>query len=266
MIRVYYSLFCIIISINSIAQVGINTTTPSPASVLEVSSTSDNINYGGFIPPRVPTVAVRDLINPGTGDIGLMIFVDSLDCLQMWNGTAWEDMYCLNTVALLGVFQNFDLNTSWGYTSDVLFFDNGIDGFYGVTNTSNGGFSNIITLTNNFLGVMDLDDEGTNGTSGFATITFNTIDVSGATAGVTLGFDYEFFEFDNGDDAFYTVTIDGIPQTEIQLINGSSDLSLFGSVSTVIPAGTLTVGLRIRIKQNGVGDFAGFDNFTVIPN
>ncbi len=266
MIRVYFSILYIFSGAISIAQVGINTTTPSPASVLEISSTSDNISYGGFIPPRVPTVATRDLINPSSGDIGLMVFVETTECLQIWNGTTWEDLYCLNTVSLQGVFQNFDLSTAWGYSSDIPFFDNGADGYYGVTNSSNGGFSNITTLTNNFLGVMDLDDEGNNGTSGFATITFNTIDVSGAAAGVTLAFDYEFFQFDNGDDVFYTVSIDGIPQSEIQLINGNSDLSLNGSVSLIIPLGTTSVGLSIRISQNGVGDFAGFDNFAIIPN
>lgn len=248
------------------SQVGINTSTPSPAAVLEISSTSDNITFGGFIPPRVASVLIRDSINPSTTDTGLIIFVQDIGCLQIWNGTAWEDIHCLNTVFLSGIYQNFDLNTSWGYSSDTPFFDNGTDGFFGITDNTNGGFSNITTMTNNFLGVMDLDDEGMNGTAGFATITFNTINISSAANGVILSFDYEFFEFDNGDDAYYTVTIDGIDQPEIQLINGMADLSLAGSVSTPIPAGTSTLGLRFRIRQNGVADYAGFDNFSIIPN
>ena len=218
------------------------------------------------MPPRVPDITSRSSINPAVSDRGLLIFVNDIECIQVWNGTSWEDVHCLNTVALQGVFQNFDLNTAWGYTTDVPFFDNGTDGFFGITSASNGGFNNLTTLTNNFLGILDLDDEGMNGTSGFATITFNTIDVSGAVNGVTLSFDYEFFEYDTGDDAFYTITIDGIPQPEVQLINGLSDLSVSGTVSANGPPGTLSIGLSIRIRQNGAGDYGGFDNFAIVPN
>lgn len=253
-------------SFQIIAQVGINTTTPSPSSILEISSTQDNKNFGGLMPPRVPTLANRNSINPSTSDIGLLVFVEEVLCYQVWNGTTWEDIHCLNTVSLLGIFQNFDLNTSWGYASDVPFFDNGSDGYFGITDNSNSGFSNLSTMTNNFLGIMDLDDEDANGTSGFATITFNTINISAAPAGVTLSFNYEFFEFDNGDDAFYTLTIDGVPQAEIQLINGMANLSLSGNVSEIIPPGTTTVGLSFRIQQDGAGDYAGFDNFAIVPN
>lgn len=254
------------ISMELFGQVGINTTSPSPASILEVSSTQDNIHFGGLMPPRVPTIANRNSIGPSFSDIGLLVFVDEVQCLQVWNGTTWEDIHCLNEVNLLGVFQNFDLNTSWGFTSDVPFFDNGTDGYFGVTDNSNGGFSNLTTLTNQFLGILDLDDEGMNGTPGFATLTFNTIDISGAPAGGTLSFSYEFFEFDTGDDAYYTVTIDGVPQAEVQLINGLSNLSLAGNVTVPIPPGTSTVGLSLRIRQDGAGDYAGFDNFAIIPN
>ncbi|RLD23639.1 MAG: hypothetical protein DRI70_09090 [Bacteroidetes bacterium] len=251
----------------SYAQVGIGTTSPTSTSMLEISSTSDGgATYKGFMPPRVPTILNRNAINPTVADEGLVVFVEENECLQIWNGSSWEDIHCLNSISFASVFQNFDLSTSWGYTSDIPFFDNGADGFYGITNSTNGGFSNITTLTNNFLGVLDLDDEGINGTAGFATITFNTINVSAASTGVSLSFDYEFFEFDTGDDAFYTVTIDGIPQTEVQLINGLADLSLNGTISVNAPPGTTTIGLSIRIKQNGAGDYAGFDNFAIVPN
>ncbi|MBL4663536.1 MAG: hypothetical protein JKY22_08280, partial [Flavobacteriaceae bacterium] len=219
-----------------------------------------------LMPPRVPTIANRNSIAPATVDKGLLVFVEETDCLQLWNGLAWENIHCLNTALPTGTYQNFDLSSSWGYSSDVPFFDNGSDGFFGITDNNNGGFSNITNLTNNFLGILDLDDEGTNGTSGFATITFNTIDTSAALNGVTLSFDYEFFEFDTGDDAFYTVTIDGIPQAEVQLIDGLSNLSLNGNILVNIPPGTLSIALSIRIRQNGVGDYAGFDNFSIIPN
>jgi len=50
------------------------------------------------------------------------------------------------------------------------------------------------------------------------------------------------------------------------LINGSTDLSLSGSVLENIPAGTISVTLEIRIKQNGQTDYAGFDNFALVAN
>lgn len=251
----------------SCAQVGIGTTTPAVSSMLEISSTSDGgITYKGFMPPRVPTISNRNSINPSFGDEGLIVFVAGIECLQIWNGSTWEDIHCLNNISFASMFQNFDLSTGWGYSSDIPFFDNGADGFYGITNSTNGGFSNITTLTNDFLGILDMNDEGANGTAGFATITFNTINVLGASSGVTLSFDYEFYEFDTGDDVYYTVTIDGIPQTEVQLINGFANLSLNGNVSVNAPPGTTTIGLSIRIRQNGAGDYAGFDNFAIVPN
>jgi len=265
--KVFLLVLICLISCSLSAQVGIGTTSPSSASMLDISSSSDGgVTFGGFMPPRVSTIANRNSIAAAMTDKGLVVFVEESDCLQLWNGISWENLHCLNAISLTGTYQNFDLNTSWGYSSDVPFFDNGSGGFYGITNGTNGGFSNITTLTNNFLGIMDLDDEGVNGTAGFAILTFNTIDISSALNGATLSFSYEFFEFDIGDDAFYTVSIDGIPQTEVQLINGLSNLSLSGSVAVNIPAGSLNVGLSIRIRQDGVGDFAGFDNFALFPN
>lgn len=264
--RLVVVLFLVVIS-EIYSQVGIGTISPSNAAMLEVSSTSNaGLSYHGFMPPRVPTIADRNSIAPTLLDQGLLVYVEEVNCYQMWNGSAWENVHCFNTAASIGVYQNFDLSTSWGYGTDVPFFDNGTDGFFGITDATNGGFSNLTTLTNNFLGVLDLDDEGMNGTSGFATITFNTIDISALLAGATLSFDYDFFEYDTGDDVYYTVSIDGIPQTEVQLINGLTDLSVDGTVTVNVPPGSLTVGLSIRIRQNGAADYGGFDNFAIVPN
>ncbi|EAQ50591.1 lamin tail domain-containing protein [Leeuwenhoekiella blandensis] len=80
------------------AQVGIGTTNPSAAAMLEVSSESSSGSYKGFMPPRV-TVAQRDQINPTSEDIGLMVFVNDPDVSvygwQVYNGTFWENVYLL---------------------------------------------------------------------------------------------------------------------------------------------------------------------------
>ncbi|WP_435577498.1 hypothetical protein [Gilvibacter sp.] len=83
------------------AQVGIGTTDPSDAAMLEVSSSTDGTNFKGFMPPRVSSIAERTTINPGVDDVGLLIFLaDATNgnyCLQIWGGTAWEDVYCLSS-------------------------------------------------------------------------------------------------------------------------------------------------------------------------
>ncbi|MAM28853.1 MAG: hypothetical protein CMC13_07500 [Flavobacteriaceae bacterium] len=249
-------------------QVGIGTVTPSPSSALDISATADGgISYKGMLLPRVPTIANRNTITPNTTtDRGLLIFYGASNCLQIWNGTAWENIHCLNEITFGGFAQNFDLNTTWGYTSDVAFFDNGIDGFFGITDASNSIFSNLTTLTNNFLGIRDLDDEG-NGTTGLATITFNSIDVSSALGGTSVAFDWEYFRLDTGDNAYYQFVIDGIPQTQVQFINPTTgDQSDDGSVVVLIPGGTTTVQLILQFEQNGQDDVFGFDNFRIFEN
>jgi len=94
----YFVLFCsLFFTINSVAQVGINTTNPSPAAVLDVSSSADGTNFGGLMPPRV-TPAERDLISVTPSDEGLMVYVINPpnSQLQIWDGTAWQTMFPQN--------------------------------------------------------------------------------------------------------------------------------------------------------------------------
>lgn len=86
------------------AQVGIGTTSPSDAAMLDVNGGNASDGYRGFMPPRVPTTAERDAI-PVTGiDVGLQIFVMDIRCLQIWNGNSWEDIKCLNQNVWLNEF------------------------------------------------------------------------------------------------------------------------------------------------------------------
>jgi hypothetical protein len=85
----YSSLLC--------SQVGINTTNPSPAAVLDVNSSSDGINFGGFMPPKV-TPAQRDLIPVTAADEGLMVYVVNPpnSQLQIWDGSFWQTLFPQN--------------------------------------------------------------------------------------------------------------------------------------------------------------------------
>lgn len=77
-----------------LSQVGINTTTPSAAAVLEISSSSDNVNFGGFMPPRVSPTE-RDDIPVTAADVGLMVYVINPpnSQLQIWDGSAWQTLF-----------------------------------------------------------------------------------------------------------------------------------------------------------------------------
>lgn len=95
-----------LLSCFAFAQVGIGTTNPSTKSMLEVSSTSDGgTTYKGLMPPRVPTIADRNAINPGFSDFGLLVFVEESGCLNMWDGDSWENVSCV-TVATPEIWIN----------------------------------------------------------------------------------------------------------------------------------------------------------------
>ena len=119
------TLFYLLLFVQSqlVAQVGINTTTPSSASVLDVNSSSDNVNFGGFMPPRV-SLSERNSINPSASDDGLMIYLieGTERCIQLWNGvdSTWDNVYCMpvnqapeaNNVSISGTFQVGEINTA----------------------------------------------------------------------------------------------------------------------------------------------------------
>ena len=90
----FVMLLCVLVN-NSFSQVGIGTTNPSPASMLEVSSQTNGLgNYKGFMPPRVPNEAARDAINATSNDYGLLVFVESISCLQIWDSNGWSSIFC----------------------------------------------------------------------------------------------------------------------------------------------------------------------------
>lgn len=78
-------------------QVGIGTTNPSSAAMLEVSSQVEGTEgYKGFMPPRVPDIMKRNEIPVSGADDGLMVFVQDIGCLQIWDGISWKNGMCLN--------------------------------------------------------------------------------------------------------------------------------------------------------------------------
>jgi hypothetical protein len=81
------------------AQVGINTTTPSSNSVLELKSQFSGGNYGGFMPPRITEVQ-RNSIAVTAADDGLIAYVSFPNgdrCLQLYDGvtSTWVSIKCV---------------------------------------------------------------------------------------------------------------------------------------------------------------------------
>ncbi|PHS10515.1 MAG: hypothetical protein COA88_01880 [Kordia sp.] len=244
------------------AQVGINTTTPSPASVLHLEALNSLGVYGGFMPPKV-TLVERGLIPVTVSDDGMMIFLSDglVRCVQIYDAVnkVWVDFYCMPVTLPVIFSQDFDSNTSWTFTSDVAFFQNGSDGYYDI---SNGAEFPSLLLNNNFFGILDLNDEGNNGTTGEATLLFGLVDVSGI-ANAIFSFEYDSHEFNNVADYFkYELFHDGVGQGQIVLCEGCNN-DADGVISVGIPDTVTNFHVEIIVQCNGVNDYVGFDNFKI---
>ncbi len=200
-------------------------------------------------------------------------FIDHPEWVDsIWNRNANNNNTNNNTNNTLIAVQDFDGTApEWSFTNDVAFFDNGADGFYGIhdangnpndgtpADTGQGNSSDVnridyANISGDFLFVNDLDDEGDNGTSGEAKITFSSIDISAYT-NVILSFDYDIVGFDNPDYFRYEIFLDGTGQGEQELPKNNE-----GTVTFNVPAGTSSIYIEFRIKQNGDSDQAGIDN------
>lgn len=214
----------------------------------------------GLMPPRVMDYSQRDLIPAGPTDIGLLVFVLQSGELQIWNGLYWENLYTLQSQAQTIAQQDFDSQISWGYTVTPTFYSVPPD-HWNVLMDLGSGTSSIDRVNNNFLGCRDLNNANGGGNF-FHEIIFDDVDVS-SVVNPRIAFDFDVFEFDNGDDVQYQVFFDGVGQGQILLIDGSSNLTIEGTEIITIPAGVVMVSLTLGIRQNGDADFAGFDNFRV---
>ena len=165
--------------------------------------------------------------------------------------------------------QDFDGTApEWSFTTDVAFFANGDDGFFGIHNANDDetdgtpedtGVANpqnidFDGITGDFLYVMDLNDEG-NGTDGEATITFETVDIS-HYENVVLSFAYDIVGFDSGDYIKYELIFDGESQGQVTLPTDGE-----GWVNEQIPDNVSEIALKIILSQNGTADEAALDNF-----
>ncbi|PKA84212.1 hypothetical protein ATE92_2383 [Ulvibacter sp. MAR_2010_11] len=257
---VYLSSVALLISFLSFSQVGIGTTNPSNAAMLDISSSVNGTTFKGFMPPRVPSQIERDAITTTSIDTGLLVFVESTGTFEIWNGIFWESVYTLSTMAQTLAFQDFDTNLTWNYTVTPVFYNTAGDIWDSVI-TLGAGTSAIDNVSDNFLGCRDLNNPNGGGNF-FHEIAFVNVNISGVV-NARVAFDYDVFEFDNGDDVRYELFYDDVGQGQVVFINGNANYSEEGTLILNIPGSVTNVRLTFGITQNGDADFAGFDNFRV---
>lgn len=166
-------------------------------------------------------------------------------------------------------WQSFEASppaNAWGYIANPTPYNtegdptvNGDEDIWAIIEEFTGEID-IPSDSDQFWGMQDLDNP--NGGGNFDhTITFDTIDVS-AYGALVITFDYNVFQFDNGDDLEYEVTLDGAPQGRVLLFEGAGNASTSGwETETVnVPASANSVSLQLIADQNGADDFAGWDN------
>lgn len=153
------------------------------------------------------------------------------------------------------VYQGFESGDTWGYTLSTP--DCNSSGDVWSVESSLGGITPAVG--SNFWGIQDLN--GNCGSSAGETITFDTENIIGISD-VEISFQYRANGFDSGDDLTYTVTIDGVAQPEVTLVDGYSNYSTSGwETETIsIPNGSSTVSLELFANQNGGSDYGGFDD------
>lgn len=117
---------------------------------------------------------------------------------------------------------------------------------------------------NQFWGVRDLRGTCNGDANEFEELQFATIDLSSVGKAV-LSFEYAAYELDNGDDIKYELTIDGVPQSEVWVFEGSGGLSTtyWDTMRINIEASVSSLALKILIKQNSDTDWMGIDNVRI---
>ena len=108
-----------------------------------------------------------------------------------------------------------------------------------------------------FWGIQDLN--GNCGGNSFETISLPNINISSFT-NVIFKFDYKVIGYDNNDDIKYQLFYDNVPQAEVLIVDGSSNLTIGWITESVnIPSTVTNVKVIFSVKQNG-DDYGGIDN------
>ena len=240
------------LGLNLYSQVGIGTTTPSPAAMLEVSSQTNSTGvYRGIMPPRVPDIDARDAILVTAADDGLMVYVQNPGCLQIWNGISWENIHCNNSSALAsdlfiseyaeGTVENKALEIA-NFTGSTVNLDN----YRLFISRNGGGNTSIITFNSGFM---------------LANGEVYVIKHTNASASIIANQTDNRIDF-NGNDAIVLQTSSG---AYIDIMGTVGDDSYFGRNVTLRKKPTWGPSLTYiptQFLNLGVDDFSGFGSHT----
>lgn len=150
------------------------------------------------------------------------------------------------------VYQGFESGDTWGYTLSTPPCNSSGDVW--AIESSLGGITPAVGSY--FWGIQDLT--GNCGSSAGEIITFDTESVVGISD-VVVSFQYRADGFDSGDVLEYQVTIDGVAQGWVTLVNAGTT-SGWETETINIPNGSNSVSLELFADQNGGSDYGGFDD------
>ncbi|WP_299098979.1 T9SS type A sorting domain-containing protein [uncultured Winogradskyella sp.] len=178
-------------------------------------------------------------------------------------GFATSNAFDVNGPLISIAQQDFDGSTpEWTYSTSIPSFDNGWGtSYFGVIDSAVASPLDNASFSNNIFGENDLNNTS-GGTSGYVTITFDTIDIS-AYNNVSLSFDWDVDGYEaNADDVQYRLIYDGANEPLVFLFDGNGvPVSDEGTLKVSIPNSVNTIALQVRVRNNGVTGYSGFDNF-----
>lgn len=159
--------------------------------------------------------------------------------------------------------QNFATENTLPFTASPTTYGNNTDDQVWAVVTSLGTIMPPAGSTA-FWGGQDLvNTSGGTASGGKSILTFSVDQICDVTA-PTFSFAYNVVGFDGGDDFGYTLTVDGVAQADVILIDGRNGggVSSMGweTVNLAIPAGSITATLEIFAIQNGTADQLGIGN------
>jgi hypothetical protein len=244
----------------SISQVVIGGRVRSNAAMLEIKGTNDGgLTYKGLLPPRIPTVALRDAMIVPDSAKGMLIFVTEIKCLQIFNGVSWESINCLTSTPFAPFSESFE--TDGNGTRYALSAPEGADAAsddYFIrtdgTEISYGGDDMVTFLGapdgSYFFAAQDIDGVTGISTGALQTMNFTGIDI---TTGVNLQLDILIAEDDStGGSPEHWDEVNDSFNIQYQ-IDGGGFQNLFAIESQAVAGGFNDVP-RIDTDFDGIGD------------
>jgi hypothetical protein len=230
--KIVSALFCLFCFLNSNAQVGIGTSTPSASAKLEIASTTQ-----GFLPPRMTSAERGNISNPANG---LIVYqTDATAGLYYFNGSSW--IYIINSTTAVLPVSNGGTGTSNG----------SITGSSALTFAA-GGSNQDITLSPSGTGNSILNGSvgvGTSSPDGSAIVELNSTTKGFLPPRMTYSQRNSINSPAQGLIIYCTTC--GV-SGELEVFNGSVWTNLVGGAASSVTVGQSDFGGKIAyIFQNG---------------